>query len=203
LKKKGKLVSPYFRPTLGLNPALDTSSDIFSLTSFMTGNNTIASLFKSQKAEWLDDNWTRSYEKKFLDLVQKYNNKEDIDEEVKKLVQNKFSERSKAYQNYIENLANYAISKFDLDVFNQVLKDAQNGKNSYRPKFFKHDKTQEASAITSLEKKYYNDLGFDAKFLTNLTYAKELGAELIEAQEWKKGDYPYGQSNNIALVINQ
>jgi hypothetical protein len=41
----------------------------------------------------------------------------------------------------------------------------------------------------------------NARFITNPTVAQQINIPEVEAQDWKPGDYPYGERDHIALVV--
>jgi hypothetical protein len=61
--------------------------------------------------------------------------------------------------------------------------------------------TEQIKKIIPLYKKHYEELGYEVHFITNEKVAKLLDIPEVETQTWQKGDYPYGERNNIALIL--
>lgn len=192
LKKGGKLVRPYFSP-IPLSGSV--SGEYFELSGFLTSlfnDEKIKSAYYRNKELGVDGKkHLKTNYTSFLDFaVEKDQGK------IIKLVDEKYPKASKAYKDFLKELAIYCISNVDLTKFKNLTN------KSYVPDIFKDISEEEKiKQMIPIYNAYYKAKGYNVQFLTNPQWAKKIGSEFVKAQEWKPGDYPYGERDNIALIL--
>jgi hypothetical protein len=130
----------------------------------------------------------------FFDLVNKKRQGEDISKELKQRIEERLSGTSPAYQDFIFKVCLYYFSIMKPDL-SQLLKGQV---------FFAESYTEQLKKTLSLMKSYYKELGLNLRFLTSKKIAVLTGApNIIEDQKWKPGDYPYGEREHIAMVVEK
>lgn len=130
-----------------------------------------------------------------MKLLDKKLKSEDILTDLKDLINQRYPNHSDEYKTFVEEMAACYISAFNP----QVILD----KKIIYSKPSEHNEIEQMKAIIPIYKKYIESQSYSAAFLTSLKVAQILNIPEVQAQQWESGNYPYGQSGNIALVIKK
>lgn len=218
LKDKGHLVNPYFSYWSDncayvydsfkrdlFYPKLQTQNDfvidgflgaLFSSPSngLFYGDNALKMPIFSRYTSFLKlaQGWKRLSS---LDVI---NAKEWLQREISCLIDQKCEGMNKGFCDFILSTGMYYVSIFNMD----GLKEEK--KLSSSRKFFDETREQQMRYLFPLYKKMYASFGCDIEFLTNARVSKAIEIlDVVSTQNWKKGDYPYGERNHIALVMKK
>lgn len=207
LEPTGKLVNPYFLTYskkysnsrfefLSLLPQAQIVNDweLYLFDCFQIGK-----IFEEESPQWFEFNSNKYCTRymPFVQLCQDHKQKKNIEDGISSLVEQKFPTDTEAYKTFLKEMAVYFVSIANLDeIFNE-----NNKKSSHASEL------EQMKNIIPIYQKYFEsafgDFGLSVEFLTSPQTAEVLAIPEVKVQDWKPGDYPYGESGRIALVLQK
>lgn len=207
LEPTGKLVEPYFltyyenfNENFGLFPVFPTFQSVNSRGEVSLRSSLCPKLGymfeKGMLREFKFDN--RIHVTKcslFIELCEKHTEGKDIKHDIDALIEENYKSFTPAYKTFTKELAMHFMSIANLD---GMLKNNPLSTNPSRETIL-----QQIRKVIPIYTRYFANLGYSAEFLTNPKVAQVFDIPEIKAQDWRPGNYPYGERDHIALILQK
>lgn len=207
----GKLIEPYFFSyDMGVSDKnfdllKDFPSPILNCGEFILyrGSSEIGYLFRDKKELILinDDYYETEY-KALLRLTKKYCQGLSIDQDIDILIAKKYSDSDSIHKIFLKEMATYFISIVNLN-------EAELWNDCYETKWEKQSLQTQSDQLKNIIPIYlryfkmFEEVGLTASFITSPQLADIVNIPAVKGQDWKSGDYPYGERDFIALVLEK
>ncbi|HXW53573.1 MAG TPA: hypothetical protein VEL47_05670 [Myxococcota bacterium] len=137
----------------------------------------------------------------FFTLARKLSQNQDIDADLDQLFAKTLAGKTSNYRNYAKNVISYYLSIYDEKAMAKALESQSVGRMGLE--VFKESVFEQNKKVWSYFLDYLKQEGFNAQLISSPKVASILAPSVVTAQNWKAGDYPYGERDHIALVITK
>jgi|GEM_PF-4413085 len=139
----------------------------------------------------------RTHYSKFFTLLEKIQKNEEIKGQLKIMVEKSFADSTADYKDFIQKLAEYYLRDCDITKFGGGEKSNGNSVACFKTSVMEQNKI-----IWQLFLLCFKD-SFKASLLSSPAVVMKFAPSVVQEQGFSLGDYPYGERDNIALVIEK